>query len=119
MSPVRTAHRLVSASRPDLDEARTWIGSRATDSSGRGFGRLEDVWVDADSGEPSWMLIREGRFGGGKHKLVPFDGAIQANAQIWLPYEREVVRSAPEVGAREILTADLGERLRAHYGLTG
>lgn len=117
MPPARTPHRLVSASRPDLDEARTWVGSRVTDSSGRGFARLEDVWVDADSGEPAWILIREGRFGGGKHKLVPFEGAMEANGQIWLPYEREAVRSSPDVGAREILTADLGERLRAHYGL--
>jgi len=119
MSPALTPHHLVSASRPGLDEARAWVGSRATDSSGSRFGRLEDIWVDADSGEPAWVLIREGRFGGGEQRLVPFDGVIEANGQIWLPYEREVVRTSPEVGGHETLNADLGQRLRTHYGLTG
>lgn len=115
MSAARTTHRLYGATRPGLAEARTWVGSRVTDSFGSGLGRLEDVWVDADSGDPAWLLLREGRFGGGKHKLVPFDGATAGGGQVWLPYERDVVRSSPEIGAQEILTAPLGERLRAHY----
>jgi len=115
MPAARTTHRLYGATRPGLAEARTWIGSRVTDSFGSGLGRVEDVWVDADSGEPAWLLIREGRFGGGKHKLVPFDGATAGGGQVWLPYERGVVRGSPEIGAQEILTASLGERLRAHY----
>ena len=115
MPTARTTHRLYGATRPGLAEARTWIGHRATDSFGSGLGRVEDVWVDADSGEPAWLLVREGRFGGGRHKLVPFDGATSSGGQVCLPYERSVVRSSPEIGAQEILTASLGERLRAHY----
>jgi PRC-barrel domain len=115
MPAARTTRRLYQATTPGLAEARTWIGFRATDSIGSGLGRVEDVWVDADSGEPAWLLIREGRFGGGKHRLVPFDGAIAGGGQVWLAHERGVVRGSPEIGAREILTASLGERLRAHY----
>jgi len=115
MPTVRTSQRLYGATRPGLTEARTWIGDRAVDSFGSGLGRVEDVWVDADSGEPAWLLIREGRFGGGRHKLVPFDGATSSGGRVCLPYERSVVRGSPEIGAQEILTASLGERLRAHY----
>lgn len=115
MPVERTTQRLYGATRPGLEEARTWVGNRATDSFGSSLGRVEDVWVDADSGEPAWLLIREGRFGGGKHKLVPFDGATAGGGQVLLPYARDVVRSSPEIGAQEILTAALGERLRAHY----
>ena len=115
MSAARTTHRLYGATKPGLTEARGWIGSRVTDSLGSGIGRLEDVWVDADSGDPAWLLLREGRFGNGRHKLVPFDGATAGGGQVWLPYERDVIRSSPEIGRQEILTAALGERLRAHY----
>lgn len=115
MPAARTTHRLHGAVKPGLSEARTWIGSRVTDNFGSGLGRLEDVWVDADSGNPAWLLLREGRFGGGRHKLVPFDGATAGGGQVWLPFERAVIRSSPEIGAQEILTAALGERLRAHY----
>lgn len=115
MPAARSTHRLYGATKPGLAEARTWIGSRVTDSVGSGLGRLDDVWVDADSGDPAWLLLREGRFGGGKHKLVPFDGVVAGGGQVWLPFERSTVRSSPEIGAQEILTASLGERLRAHY----
>ena len=115
MPAARTTHRLYGATKPGLTEAREWIGSRVTDSLGSGLGRLEDVWVDADSGDPAWLLIREGRFGNGRYKLVPFDGATAGGGQVWLPYERSVVRGSPDIGEQEILTAVLGERLRAHY----
>jgi hypothetical protein len=115
MPAARTTHRLYGATKPGLTEAREWIGSRVTDNLGSGLGRLEDVWVDADTGDPAWLLLREGRFASGRYKLVPFDGATAGGGQVWLPYERDVVRSSPEIGEQEILTAALGERLRAHY----
>ena len=116
MPAARTTHRLYGATKPGLTEAREWIGSRVTDNLGSGLGRLEDVWVDADSGEPAWLLIREGRFASGEYKLVPFDGATAGGGQVWLPYERDTVRSSPEIGEQEVLTAALRVRLRAHYG---
>ena len=117
MAEPRTTHRLRGAKGPGLGEARAWIGNRVTDQLGVGVGRLEDIWVDAETGEPSWLLIREGRFGGGSHKLVPFEGATEGGGRLWLPYEREQIRSAPEVGAEDILTAELAEELRAHFGV--
>jgi hypothetical protein len=116
MAAARTTHRLRGAKGPGLGEARAWIGNRVTDSLGVGVGRLEDIWVDAVSGEPAWLLIREGRFGS-RHKLVPFEGATEGGNRVWLPFERDEIRSAPEIGAEEILTAELGERLRAHFGV--
>ena len=117
MSPVRTTHRPHGAARPGLAEAQTWIGSRVTDSFGTGIGKVEDVWVDAATGEPAWLLLREGRFGGGRHKLVPFEGSTANGGQVWLPFERDVIRKSPPVGSEEILTAALSDRLRQHYGI--
>ena len=114
MATARTTHRLHGATAPDLTDAQSWIGSRVTDSLGSGLGRLEDVWVD-DSGKPAWLLIREGRFGGGKNRLVPFDGATAGGGRVWLPYERDGVRSSPVIRGAEPLTPVLRNRLRAHY----
>ncbi len=115
MPAARTTHPLFGATKPGFAEARGWIGHRVTDSLGSGLGRLEDVWIDADTGDPAWLLIREGRFGNGRCRLVPFGGSTAGGGQVWLPYERRVVRSSPEIGESELLTASLGERLRAHY----
>ena len=117
MPAARDTHPLSGADAVGLAEARTWIGSKVTDQNRSGIGRLEDVWVDTESGEPAWLLVREGRFGRTRRRLVPFSGATAAGGQVWLPHERATVRSSPEIGAREILTADLGKTLRRHYGV--
>lgn len=111
-----TTHTLQGAAKTGLDEARSWIGNRVTDMNGASVGRLEDVWVDADSGDPAWLLIREGRFGGGSHKLVPFGGATAGGGQVWLPHERSVIRAAVNIREQEVLTRELGGQLREHYG---
>lgn len=115
MPSARKPQRLHGARRPDLVATRGWIGNRATDADGRGIGRVEDVWVDADTGEPAWLLIRDGRFGGGNQHLVPFDGATGGGGRVWLPHSREMVRSSPNIGTDQLLTAELGDQLRDHY----
>jgi len=114
MPPARVIHHLHGADAPTLGEARTWIGQRVVDSVGRGIGRLDDVWVDAESGAPAWLLLRWGRFNG-RLNLIPFDGATTGADQVWVPFDRDLVRSSPEIGSREILTGSLGRKLRSHY----
>ena len=46
MAPTRSTQRLYGATPTGVAEARSWIGSRVTDSFGSGVGRLEDVWID-------------------------------------------------------------------------
>ena len=117
MATARITHRLHGAARPGLSQARTWIGDRVVDINGAAVGRLEDVWVDAETGDPAWLLIREGRFGGGKHKLVPFEAATEGGGQVWIPHGRETIRSGPEIGAETILSGQFGQELRRHYGV--
>ena len=114
---ARTAHRLAGAPRPTTDLTRTWIGRRVNAAFGTGVGRLEDIWIDTDSGQPAWLLIREGRFSGNAHKLVPISGATESGDRIWLPYDRDVIRNAPTVDPGRMFTADLAAALREHYGI--
>jgi sporulation protein YlmC with PRC-barrel domain len=117
MTPARSTHRLHGAAAPGLSQARAWIGDRVVDTNGAACGRLEDVWVDAESGEPAWLLIREGRFGGGRHRLIPFGEAAEGGGHVWVPHERSRIRSAPEISGDEILTTQLRDQLREHYGV--
>ncbi len=114
MPPARITHHLHGADAPTLGDARAWIGHRLVDSLGRAIGRLDDVWVDAESGAPAWLLLRWGRFNG-RLNLIPFEGATAGTDQVLVPFDRDLVRSSPEIGSREILTGSLGRRLRSHY----
>ena len=108
------AAELRGGSKPTLNEALGWIGSRVDDINGVAIGRLEDVWIDPATGEPRWLLVKEGRFGG-RSTLVPFDDAVPGDGHVWVPYERDVVREAPQVEPAVPLTQQVEMTLRNHY----
>jgi sporulation protein YlmC with PRC-barrel domain len=108
------AAELRGDNRPSLNEALGWIGSRVDDIYGVGIGRLEDVWIDPGTGEPRWLLIKEGRFGG-RATLIPFEDATAGAGHVWVPYEREVIRDAPAIEPGAPLTQQVEHSLRRHY----
>ncbi|HYU60699.1 MAG TPA: PRC-barrel domain-containing protein [Solirubrobacterales bacterium] len=104
---------------PTLDEARGWLGFRVDDIYGGSIGKLEDILVDTH-GQPRWLLIREGRFAGRhRHTLIPFEDATAGVGHVWVPYEREVVRNAPDAAPGAQLTEQREAHFREHYQLQG
>lgn len=77
-----------------LDEARRWGGFRLDDISGETVAKVESIYVDAGTGEPRWLQVKLGFFG--KHCLVPVADAVGGAGRVWLPYEREWIRQAPD-----------------------
>ena len=108
------AAELRGGGKPKLNEALGWIGSRVDDIYGAGVGRLEDVWIDPGTGVPRWLLVKEGRFGG-RTTLIPFEDATAGAGHVWVPYERDVVRAAPEIEPGAPLTQHVEAALRTHY----
>lgn len=108
------AAELRGGSKPSLNEALGWIGSRVDDIYGANVGRLEDVWIDPGTGVPRWLLVKEGRFGG-RTTLIPFEDATAGAGHVWVPYEREIVRRAPEIEPGAPLTHQVEASLRSHY----
>jgi len=95
------------------------MGYRVDDIYGGQIGKLADVLVDVH-GQPRWLLIKEGRFGGrSRHTLIPFDDATAGSGHVWVPYEREVVRSAPDVKPGAQLTEREEAGFREHYQVQG
>ena len=109
---------LRGSARPTLQQALRWIGSRVDDIYGASIGKLEDIWMDPDSGEPLWLLVRDGRIGG-RHTLVPFAQAASGAGHVWIPFEREVVRGAPAVRPSAPLSHELSDTLRRYYAESG
>ena len=108
------AAELRGGNKPSLNEALGWIGSRVDDIYGASVGRLEDVWIDPGTGVPRWLLVKEGRFGG-RSTLVPFSDATAGAGHVWVPYERDVVREAPQIKPGVPLTQQVEATLRNHY----
>jgi hypothetical protein len=100
---------------PGADEVVEWIGYRVDDIAGQSVARVQGFMVDADSGEPTWLSVKLGRFGKSVPLLVRECAA--AAGRIWTPHDREVIREAPAVDPELPLTRDQEMQVLAYYGV--
>jgi hypothetical protein len=49
---------------PKLDDVRHWVGLRLDGIGGRSLGRVAGLHVDAEDGEPRWVVLRLGPMAG-------------------------------------------------------
>ena len=101
--------------RPGADEVRSWIGDRLDEIAGANVGKIDGVFVDAESGEPEWIVARMGRFG--HHTLIPARDAVAGVKRVWVPYTRDQIRQAPKADPKAALTAAAERALLAHFGI--
>jgi hypothetical protein len=105
------------AAPPSLEEARTWIGNAVDDLGGASVGQVHGLFVDADSGAPTWLIIRQGRV---KPTLVaaPLRDCAAAPGRVWIAHDRDVIRRSPVVDPTRPLLREHELTIGAHYGIT-
>jgi hypothetical protein len=100
---------------PSLSEARGLIGDQVDDVGGSGVGQVHGLFVDAGSGDPTWLIVKQGRFGGSL-VVVPLRDCAAA-ARVWVAHSRETVRSSPIVDPTRPLLREHELTICAHYGI--
>ena len=101
---------------PDLQEALGWSGFRVDDVYGARVGIVEDIYVDHETDSPCWILVKMGRFSDA-HALLPIRDAVAGNGHVWIPYEKDLIRRAPQVAAGMPISQELERSLCVHYGV--
>jgi sporulation protein YlmC with PRC-barrel domain len=105
------------AAGPEVSEALSWVGERLDEIGGETVGKVDGVYVDAQSGRTEWLLVRIGRFGG--RAPVPAREAVGGVGRVWVPYREEAIKHAPKVDPRASLTRDRELQLLSHFGIAG
>lgn len=100
----------------NLHETVSWIGYRVDDVYGARVGTVQDVYVDNDTDAPCWLLTKMGRFSDA-HALLPLQDAVAGAGQVWVPYEKDMIRRAPQVAPGMPITQEREAALCAHYGV--
>ena len=93
-----------------------WQGHAVTDSNGDKLGKIEDIYLDEESGKPEWALVSMGLFGGGS-TLVPLAGATAEGAEIQVAFDKDKVKGAPDVLADQELSQEEEQQLYTYYGI--
>jgi hypothetical protein len=98
-------------------QAIGWLGADLTDLGGDAVGQVQGVFVDADSGEPAWLIARLGRRRRARVVAVPFANCAGAPFGVWVAQEGDAIRSAPVVDSTRPLRREHELTICAHYGI--
>ena len=103
----------MALSRTDVAD---WRGRDLATTDGDKLGRIEEIYLDTDSGEPEWALINTGLFGT-KQTFVPLRDARQDDDQLRVPYDKSQVKDAPSIEPDGEMSQSEEADLYRHYGL--
>lgn len=96
-----------------------WIDKTMVSAEGDKIGKVVDTHVDANSGEPDWLVVNAGgRFGGAKKRFVPIKAATQRGDDVVVPFGKDLVKNAPEVEGLGVLTEEDARSLLSYYGIS-
>lgn len=81
-------------SRMNLINATDLIGANVTGVDGTKLRKVEDVYVDAATDRPEWVVVKTGMLA--SHvSLIPLAEASQHDGELRVPYDKALVKEAP------------------------
>ncbi|MEU6663889.1 PRC-barrel domain-containing protein [Streptomyces sp. NPDC046821] len=98
----------------DVDP-RSLIGRKAFDRNGAKIGTVDEVYLDDATGVPEWAAIRTGLFS--RDAFVPLEPSELVEGTLRVPFERSLIKDAPDFGVGRHLSPEQELQLYHHYGL--
>ncbi|HEX3332363.1 MAG TPA: PRC-barrel domain-containing protein [Gaiellales bacterium] len=100
---------------PSPLEVHDWHELDVYAQDGEHVGKLADVYVSKETGEPEFLLVSSGFLGHNLH-MVPADGASRADEKVQVAFDKAMIESAPAVPADDDIDPAEEKRLFEHYG---
>jgi uncharacterized protein (TIGR02271 family) len=101
---------------PTESAVAEWRGRNAVDSDGDKIGRIDEIYMDSETGKPEWLAVKTGLLGS-KVSFIPIAEASDAGGDVRVPYDKQQVKDAPNAEADGELSQEEEASLYRHYGL--
>ena len=98
---------------PSVETVRDWSGLTAVDSDEQPLGRITDIYLDHDTGQPEWALVATPQRG--RRTFVPLAGAARNSDRVTVAVPKAAVGDAPAVRPGRELSDNDAARLYGHY----
>jgi sporulation protein YlmC with PRC-barrel domain len=95
-------------------DVNTLLSATAVGSDGDKIGKIEQVFLDDNTEEVTFVTVNTGLFGT-KESFVPVEGARQDGDRLVLPYAKDVIKDAPNVDADQHLSPAEEEEIYRYY----
>ncbi|GAA0309630.1 DUF2382 domain-containing protein [Kineococcus aurantiacus] len=93
-------------------------GTTVTGNDGDKIGKVEDVYLDNDSGQPEWVSVKTGLFGSNL-SLIPLAEASHSGDTLTVPFTKAKVKDAPHHDPGHELSESDEAELYRYYGVSG
>jgi uncharacterized protein (TIGR02271 family) len=100
----------------DRNEVLQSRGSTVVSSDGQKVGSVEDIYLDRETEEPEWALVKTGLFGS-RGIFVPLAEATMQDSDVTIPYGKDQVKGAPNVDPDGELSQEQEVELYNYYGV--
>jgi len=102
---------------PSLAEVAEWVGAEVSEIDGATVGTVQGFYVDGESDDPAWLIVRLGRRRNAKLVAVPLRDCAGAAFGVWVAQEGEALRTAPAVDPTRPLRREHELTICAHFGI--
>jgi len=91
-------------------------GQDLCDRDGQKLGKIEEIYLDAETNEPEWALVNTGLFGT-KSTFVLLRDASEADGTLRVAFDKQTIKDAPKVDPDGQLSQREEAELYRHYGM--
>lgn len=98
-----------------IAEVEDLRGRHVIGSDGARIGKIDEVYLDDQSGQPEWALVNTGLFGL-RSSFVLLTGATADGDDIVVPFDKATVKDAPSIDPDGALSPQEEATLFSHYG---
>jgi len=84
------------------------------DQQGNKIGSVGQVYLNDQTGQPDWITVNTGMFGL-RESFAPLAGSSVSGDELVLPFDKTVVKDAPDIADADHLDADEQQNLYSYY----
>ena len=99
-------------------DVNTLTGSTVVDASGDKIGKVAQVYLDDQTGQPQWVTVKTGLFGT-KESFVPLAAARYTGDQLVVDATKDKVSGAPQVDEDGHISEQEEAEIYRYYGVSG
>lgn len=99
-----------------MSEPSSWLGFDVDERDGSRVGSVHGCYLDAESGEPAWLIAGLGRRRV-KPIAIPISDCAAASGRVWVAHPGETLRSSPTVDPSRPLLREHELAICSHYGI--
>jgi len=103
------------------EQARTLVGATAYNPQGDKLGKIGQVYLDEQTGQPEFATVATGLFGMNETFVPLAQADLRGDDQVVLPYDKDQIKDAPNIdpaaAGGQGLTQDQEATLYRYYGM--